>query len=114
VSIEPGKLEELSLEQRERALAYLLEKLHVFQSSKQQRVLGLSHQLDPAVSLPPIASSPVRHQAREVYGCVTIGSPSRLPCVHKVLLSSNSQALTSPHVSPGRSVCRFDASQQAG
>ena len=82
MSIEPGKLEELSLEQRERALAYLLEKLHVFQSSKQQRVLGLSHQLDPAVSLPPFASSPVRHQAREVYGCVTVAGPPRLPCVH--------------------------------
>ena len=93
MSIEPGKLEELSLEQRERALAYLLEKLHVFQSSKQQRVLGLSHQLDPAVSLPPIATSPVRHQAREVYGCVMVTGTSRLPCVHMYLCSSNSQAL---------------------
>jgi hypothetical protein len=60
VSLEPGRLEELSVEQRERALCYLLEKLHVFQSSKQHRVLGLSHQLDPAVSLPPLARSPGR------------------------------------------------------
>ena len=41
VTVLPGKLEELGLEQRERAICYLLEKLHAFQSSKQQRLLGL-------------------------------------------------------------------------
>eukprot|EP00240_Pyramimonas_obovata_P004772 CAMPEP_0118924344 /NCGR_PEP_ID=MMETSP1169-20130426/2521_1 /TAXON_ID=36882 /ORGANISM="Pyramimonas obovata, Strain CCMP722" /LENGTH=416 /DNA_ID=CAMNT_0006865445 /DNA_START=354 /DNA_END=1601 /DNA_ORIENTATION=+ len=34
VTVLPGKLEELGLEQRERAICYLLEKLHAFQSSK--------------------------------------------------------------------------------
>ena len=53
----PGRLDELSLEQRERALSYLLEKLHAFQSSKQQRLLGLGRGMDSGLVLPPISSA---------------------------------------------------------
>mmetsp|Transcript_26507 Transcript_26507/g.50366 ORF Transcript_26507/g.50366 Transcript_26507/m.50366 type:complete len:539 (+) Transcript_26507:469-2085(+) len=56
ISVMPGRLEELSLEQRERAICYLLEKLHAFQSSKQQRLIGLGRAFEQALSLPPIAS----------------------------------------------------------
>ena len=44
-----GRLEDLSLEQRERAICYLLEKLHTFQSSKQQRLLGLNRGFEQAL-----------------------------------------------------------------
>lgn len=44
-----GRLEELSLEQRERAICYLLEKLHAFQSSKQQRLIGLGRAFEQAL-----------------------------------------------------------------
>ena len=37
----PGRLEELSLEQRERALGYLLERMHSFTSTKQKSLLGI-------------------------------------------------------------------------
>lgn len=56
ISVMPGRLEDLSLEQRERAICYLLEKLHAFQSSKQQRLLGLNRGFEQALTLPPIAS----------------------------------------------------------
>lgn len=57
ITVMPGRLDELSLEQRERALSYLLEKLHAFQSSKQQRLLGLGRGMETGLVLPPIASS---------------------------------------------------------
>mmetsp|Transcript_46176 Transcript_46176/g.76941 ORF Transcript_46176/g.76941 Transcript_46176/m.76941 type:complete len:534 (-) Transcript_46176:917-2518(-) len=53
VMVLPGKLDELNLEQRERAICYLLEKLHAFQSSKQLRLLGLHR--NHHNSLPPIS-----------------------------------------------------------
>eukprot|EP00239_Pterosperma_sp_CCMP1384_P004132 CAMPEP_0197853914 /NCGR_PEP_ID=MMETSP1438-20131217/23662_1 /TAXON_ID=1461541 /ORGANISM="Pterosperma sp., Strain CCMP1384" /LENGTH=510 /DNA_ID=CAMNT_0043468489 /DNA_START=481 /DNA_END=2010 /DNA_ORIENTATION=- len=57
ITVMPGRLDELSLEQRERALSYLLEKLHAFQSSKQQRLLGLGRGMDLGLVLPPISSA---------------------------------------------------------
>merc|ERR1712070_1080240 len=57
ITVMPGQLDELSLEQRERALSYLLEKLHAFQSSKQQRLLGLGRGVDTGLVLPPITSA---------------------------------------------------------
>lgn len=54
VRIIRGQLEELSVEQRERALGYLLEKLHHHQASRQQRLLGLGQPIDGALVLPPI------------------------------------------------------------
>ena len=52
-----GRLEELSTEQRERALGYLLEKLHHHQSSRQQRLLGLGRPAEGSLVLPPIDQS---------------------------------------------------------
>ena len=49
-----GNLEELSVDQRERALGYLLEKLHHHQASRQQRLLGLGRPADSSLVLPPI------------------------------------------------------------
>eukprot|EP00238_Polyblepharides_amylifera_P010930 CAMPEP_0196590072 /NCGR_PEP_ID=MMETSP1081-20130531/65461_1 /TAXON_ID=36882 /ORGANISM="Pyramimonas amylifera, Strain CCMP720" /LENGTH=518 /DNA_ID=CAMNT_0041913055 /DNA_START=52 /DNA_END=1605 /DNA_ORIENTATION=+ len=59
ITVLPGRLEELSLEQRERAICYLLEKLHAFQSSKQQRLLGLHRGggADTGLVLPPISTT---------------------------------------------------------
>lgn len=54
----PGRLEELSLEQRERALGYLLERMHSFMNSKHQSLLGIGRaQHDSGLVLPPIAST---------------------------------------------------------
>ena len=52
-----GRLDELSADQRERALGYLLERLHTFQSSKQHRLLGLGRPVDDHLVLPPISSA---------------------------------------------------------
>jgi hypothetical protein len=49
-----GQLEELSSDQRERALGYLLEKLHHHQASRQQRLLGLGRPAEGSLVLPPI------------------------------------------------------------
>eukprot|EP00899_Mesostigma_viride_P020212 jgi/Mesvir1/28192/Mv04747-RA.1 len=53
----PGRLEELNLKQREKALGYLLSKLHAFQSSKQTRMLGLGLPTSASENfiLPPIS-----------------------------------------------------------
>mmetsp|Transcript_5179 Transcript_5179/g.11289 ORF Transcript_5179/g.11289 Transcript_5179/m.11289 type:complete len:601 (-) Transcript_5179:161-1963(-) len=59
ISVLPGRLEDLSWDQRERVLAYLLEKLHVFQRSQQ---------LEAAVAAgtsPPSASGGARSSAGE-------------------------------------------------
>lgn len=54
----PGRLEELSLEQRERALGYLLERMHSFTSTKQKSLLGIGRpQADSGFVLPPIAAA---------------------------------------------------------
>lgn len=49
-----GRLEDLSGEQHERALSYLLDKLHHHQSSRQQRLLSLGSFAEGSSALPPI------------------------------------------------------------